>query len=694
MAIDLPEGFQLDQPQNNGLPEGFQLDEHPNNTKPQMGRGEAAFITATNPLNFGDEIKAGIAALTAKIMGGASTKDIDIGDLYLEARTNERTKLEQAKKTYPIQSAIIGGASDLPLEAGIIGKMGLGGASIPKLVTAGGALGTLGGAGASEADTMGGVTKDALTSGAVGAVAAPIVASVAPKAVDIIGKGATGVKNMFTRTTGEQVANEALSPQTAKFGLDILKASPEGQPTTALDINHPEFQALAARAIQKNPQAKQIAADFANGRQANAVKRIDDVLSKDVSPVDNYFGDFAEKQKLQKERGQENYNRSYSYTPNDNETIRNLDYKFAKDMNNAFGGQMKSGVYANDYFDNKLNNKIAMIDQYKANRAVLSESTKDQFGEHIYQDPKLNSLISTRPKFVLPAAKEASDLLQLEQGIKIDPQDLLRPSTRNIDMIKRGLDSLIDKETDALGKTSPKGRALEIYKSQLIDRMDILNPDYKTARNIYAGDFAVQNAQKLGRKFDKMRPEEIKIKMKNFGQSEKDAFRIGQKERAQELADKSKIPADKLFGNENIRKQFQASFDDPKKLQDFSQRLIEESSYNKTIKNLGLNKADVEGSKRGLINMVARVIAGSKTGMVFEGARAAETAMIKQYNGLTNRNAKELIQAFSNKESSIKILQGIVDRADKTQKPVIQKAIDDIYPAILAGHIGSKTTEK
>ena len=81
--------------------------------QPQMGRGEAAFITATNPLNFGDEIKAGISALTAKIMGGASTKDIDIGDLYLEARTNERTKLKQVRQDYPSMTGMIETPSNL-----------------------------------------------------------------------------------------------------------------------------------------------------------------------------------------------------------------------------------------------------------------------------------------------------------------------------------------------------------------------------------------------------------------------------------------------------------------------------------------------------------------------------------------------------------------------------------------------------
>ena len=221
MAIGLPEGFELDEPQQNnqpqtnsyGLPEGFELDNsatQPIKQEPQMGRGEAAFITATNPLNFGDEIKAGIAALTAKTFGGAATKDIDIGDLYREARTSERNKLKQAQETYPIQSAAIGFASDIPFEAAVLGKgalkiPGLGinaipglnlTGSIPKLAAGGALLGAAGGAGASEKETAGGVVQDALASGAIGAVAAPALASAIPAATNIDSPPSNGTRSV------------------------------------------------------------------------------------------------------------------------------------------------------------------------------------------------------------------------------------------------------------------------------------------------------------------------------------------------------------------------------------------------------------------------------------------------------------------------------------------------------------------
>jgi len=781
-------------------------------------RSQAAMTAATNPLNFGDEIKAGISALTAKLFGGQHTKDIDIGDLYKEARGSERNKLSQAQKQFPVQSAAIGFVSDLPFEAAALGKLGLTGAKtmgkkVAQNMAGAGLLGSLGGAGVSEKETASGVAGDALASGALAATAGGIITPLVPA----LGKGAASFGRLFTKKTAEQIAEQSISPQAAQKGLQQLKQSPEEQLTTALDIDSPEFQSLLKNAVSKYPQAKKIAAEFTAGRKEGAVERIDNLLSKDISPIDNYFGDFAKKQELQKVRGKENYEKAYKYVPEganveielsslekqrlmkqakggdeiSDEVLagihenwvasrkilskskpKNLT-QFIKENGGIYdsGGDLKSmglgekvGLLRNSPFSTKGSQKIRItpddvaerawqegyfpesqgrptinelleamnaerggklrfsenqrdvvsmradaqdyldnldragidIDAYKKAKSIKDETdipTIDPFGNHIFVDKVLTKLIKTRKKFVLPAAREAADLFQLETGKKVKRKLLLDPSTRNVDMLKRGLDSLIDKETDTFGKTSSKGRALEIFKKQLLDRMDELNPDYAKARNIYAGDFATQKAQELGKKFDKMQPEEISIKMKGFTTSEKDGFRIGQRLKMQEIANKSDAPAAKLFGNQQIRKQLAASFKGKEiKFKEFSQRLREEINYDATIKNLGLNKQDTEGSKAGLINLFARLVAGSKTGIVFEGTRAAETAMLRNYKGLNKKNAQDLVKAFTNKKQSIEILQNIVNKSNKEQKPIVQRILNDIYPSILGGALGYNAT--
>ena len=87
-------------------------------SQPEMSMVKAAFTTATNPLGLGDEIKAGIAAGVAKLFGGAATQNIDIGDLYREARTSERAKLDKARQNYPSMTSMIETPSNLARGAG------------------------------------------------------------------------------------------------------------------------------------------------------------------------------------------------------------------------------------------------------------------------------------------------------------------------------------------------------------------------------------------------------------------------------------------------------------------------------------------------------------------------------------------------------------------------------------------------
>lgn len=109
---NIPEGISKQQIEQKLVGSGYLTGEEEWLT-PKMSMGEAAFTTATNPLGFGDEIKAGIAAGVAKLFGGAATQNIDIGDLYREARTTERAKLEKARQDHPSMTGMIETPSNL-----------------------------------------------------------------------------------------------------------------------------------------------------------------------------------------------------------------------------------------------------------------------------------------------------------------------------------------------------------------------------------------------------------------------------------------------------------------------------------------------------------------------------------------------------------------------------------------------------
>ena len=195
----IPQGFVLDeQPQTNqqsnfGLPAGFELDDNSQPNESKMSMGEAAFITATNPLGFGDEIKAGIAAGVAKLFGGAATQNIDIGDLYREARTSERAKLEKARQDQPLTSF----AGQMFSDVGIAGKtlktLGLAGQGFGTAIKGGTVLGGTTALGETEDLTN---IPQTLKDVATGAVAGGVVGGAVQQAIPAAQKAIPAMSGM------------------------------------------------------------------------------------------------------------------------------------------------------------------------------------------------------------------------------------------------------------------------------------------------------------------------------------------------------------------------------------------------------------------------------------------------------------------------------------------------------------------
>jgi hypothetical protein len=296
----IPQGFVLDEsPQGNqqgnfGLPVGFQLDDESQSSEPKMSMGEAVFTTATNPLGFGDEIKAGISAGVAKLFGGQATQNIDIGDLYREARTTERAKLDKARQDRPLTSF----AGQIFSDVGVAGKslkaLGLTGQSFGTAVKGGASLGGASALGETEdltnipqtlKDVAIGVGVGGVVGGAV-QQAAPYVISGAQNVALKAKKATSYVKNLFTKDTAEEVGAKAIDPESAKLALKELLDKPSDKPLTGVDIQNPEFKTFARSVVSKYPQAREIVKDFTEGRNKEAFTRINNDL-KIISKIDN-----------------------------------------------------------------------------------------------------------------------------------------------------------------------------------------------------------------------------------------------------------------------------------------------------------------------------------------------------------------------------------------------------------------------
>lgn len=212
---------------------------------PKMSMGEAAFTTATNPLGFGDEIKAGIAAGVAKLFGGAATQNIDIGDLYREARTSERAKLDKARQDRPLTSFAGQMFSDVGVAGKALGAAGLAEQGFGAAVKGSAALGGTSALGETEDLTnIPQTLKDVATGTAVGGVlggavqqAIPAAQQAIPAMTGMVKKGlqkATGIKPEAVKTFQDLGIEPTLADVSNSAGLqNFIKDAPlAGKPIT------------------------------------------------------------------------------------------------------------------------------------------------------------------------------------------------------------------------------------------------------------------------------------------------------------------------------------------------------------------------------------------------------------------------------------------------------------------------------
>lgn len=101
-------------------------------------------------------------------------------------------------------------------------------------------------------------------------------------------------------------------------------------------------------------------------------------------------------------------------------------------------------------------------------------------------------------------------------------------TVKDVDMVKRGLDRIIENNTDAVtGKANSEARRAVTLKNAIVGEVDKLAPEYAQARNAWAGPSAVMDAMKAGQRLFNERAEITARDIAKLGQSEKEGFLIG-----------------------------------------------------------------------------------------------------------------------------------------------------------------------
>jgi len=176
------------------------------------------------------------------------------------------------------------------------------------------------------------------------------------------------------------------------------------------------------------------------------------------------------------------------------------------------------------------------------------------------------------------------------------------PDVETIDYIKKmGIDAVLNKKKDGLGRIDagdPEVRSILDLKTQLMDIVDDLSPDYKKARALYAGDMelasAVQFGEDLIKNSKKMTNfDRIADQFNGMSASERDFARIGV---ARYIADVIENAPDTMNAlsavakTPRIREVFQMVMPNEKAAERFARSVEREREMFLTSQRVGLHK--------------------------------------------------------------------------------------------------------
>lgn len=330
--------------------------------------------------------------------------------------------------------------------------------------------------------------------------------------------------------------------------------------------------------------------------------------------------------------------------------------------------QAQKALKPGDYYED--------LEKIAADMKTLSGPAYQQAYAHgEVTDPKVLSYLQL-PQFK-QGLTEAQKLLAAE-GRELD---LSRPTVEVLDQVKRGLDNLIEKETDAVtGKTTSLGRVYTQKKNEFLDALDKAVPDYELARGIYRGGAELKDAMRKGlTEFDKIPHQQLAKITAKMNEGEKQAFRTGVVQKMYNevmTSARNENAPQKIFGGPERQAKLQTLFDNPaefkllKAAMEREAQLFNQSSKilggSQTGKRLQMREALEDGP--GLIELGLHAASGGwkagLTGLAFGALRATQ---------MSEKTAGKLADMLMSKEPAE--VAAVVKLLEDYQKSAVPKAI-------------------
>lgn len=480
---------------------------------------------------FADEIIGALSAPGKSLVNGQS-----LGQNYREMRDYARGAAAQESENNPVTSAVTRGMAAAPTM--MLGKAKAAAGMLPAMWAAGraGALtGGVGGLGASDATTLSGQALDTAKGAGLGLT----FGTAAVPVVRTMGNMGQSVLSRVNDSVAAQYAKQKLAEA---FARDARGTVTQGNLTSSM-------QQPIARLGKLGEEARTVDAGGDNTRQLldtlatlpgqtkPAVQSA--IRSRQAGRADRMIGAADDSMRTNGDRA--------------SQVVEELLAKRQAVATPLYGKLHKMEVNA----DPELATMLSAAEQLGAGKVARDIST------------------AARVPYSLAEKEWAAS------GGKL--------SMRDLDHMKQGLDTLIQKQTDPSGKVSPLGFRLQGLRTDLVAKLDAQTGGaYKTARDAFAGPSALIDATNNGRRFMTTDDAATRQVLTGLSESEKEAFRLGAFEA---LRNKLGRPGGQteilgMWKDKILREKLQAVFPDERAFRQFASTASAESAM-KGLESVG-----------------------------------------------------------------------------------------------------------
>lgn len=211
------------------------------------------------------------------------------------------------------------------------------------------------------------------------------------------------------------------------------------------------------------------------------------------------------------------------------------------------------------------------------------------------------------------------------------------PNSRQFDYIKRGLDTMIDRNTDsATGRTNTLGSALVGLKKDILSSLDRLNPAYAAARKQFAGEGELLDALRQGQKafHPSTTTEALRKTVGEMSLGEMDMFRLGAANALRQRLSNAPDGTDKVrlaYGSPALREKIRWLVPDNAARQQFHEFIRREAGMTKTNRVTGgsptAERLADEADTGGTLAEMTKAAVQAGGGHLSSAIRTAFTAM-------------------------------------------------------------------